>query len=396
MTRGAASPTPVTAELLEAAARITRRFGDDPEYSRAGSGNSSVKVGGTLYIKPSGVSLASITATTLMPLAISPLLELAAHGSEEAAVPGGDPVMRVAMAARLRDEGDRRPSVECVFHALIPRRFVVHTHPTTVNALTCATDGEAIARDLFGHAVLWVPYTDPGLPLAREIDRRRRSGPEVGRAGTTEVTLLQNHGLIVAGDDPAAVVGMIRELLAQRSAVAASGAVVSAPQPDPALVKRLSHVLAMRLGEAAAPAAVVFDNSPEALRVAGTPEGRAIVDAGPLTPDQAVYAGSWPLWLDVDPAADGAALDRAVSAGVAAHVATRRAAPVVVVVAGVGLFASGPTPRRAETARELYVDAITVGFGALALGGLRALAPAERAFIETWEAEVYRLSIDAG
>ena len=37
-----------------------------------------------------------------------------------------------------------------------------------------------------------------------------------------------------------------------------------------------------------------------------------------------------------------------------------------------------------------------VGFGALALGGLRALAPAERAFIETWEAEVYRLSIDAG
>ena len=103
-----------------------------------------------------------------MPLAIGPLLELAAHGSEEAAMPGGDPVMRVAMAARLRDEGDQRPSVECVFHALIPRRFVVHTHPTTVNALTCATDGEAIARDLFGDEILWVPYTDPGLPLARE------------------------------------------------------------------------------------------------------------------------------------------------------------------------------------------------------------------------------------
>ena len=74
-----------------------------------------------------------------------------------------------------------------------------------------------------------MPYTDPGLPLAREIDRRRRSGPEVGRAGATEVTLLQNHGLIVAGDDPAAVVerservvGMIRERLAQRSALPGS------------------------------------------------------------------------------------------------------------------------------------------------------------------------------
>ena len=402
MTRGAASSTPVTAELLEAAARMTRRFGEDPEYARAGGGNSSVKVGGTLYIKPSGASLASVTAASLMPLAIGPLLELAEHGSQEAALPGGDPVMRVAMAARLRDEGDHRPSVECVFHALLPRRYVVHTHPTTVNALTCASDGERIARELFGDEVLWVPYTDPGLPLAREIDRRRRSGPEAGRAGTTEVTLLQNHGLIVAGDDPTAIVErsewvvvMIRQRLAQRNAPSGSPAVVSASQPHPALVKRLSHVLAMRLGGPAAPAAVVFDGSPEALRLAGTPEGRSIVDAGPLTPDQTVYAGSWPLWLDVYPAADEDALDRVVSAALETRAVTSRAGPLVVVIASVGLFASGPTPRRAETARELYVDAIRVGFGALALGGLRALAPAERAFIETWEAEVYRLGVDA-
>lgn len=403
VTRDAATSIPETADLLEAAARITRRFGEDPEYSRAGGGNSSVKVGGTLYIKPSGVPLASITAASLMPLAIGPLMELVEGRSEEAALPGGDPVMRVAMAARLRDEGDRRPSVECVFHALIPRRFVVHTHPTTVNALTCANDGEAIARELFGDEVLWVPYTDPGLPLAREIDRRRRSGPEVGRAGTAEVTLLQNHGLIVAGDDPAAVVerservvGIIRKRLAQASAFSGSTGVVSASQPDPGLVKRLSHVLAVRLGAPAAPAAVVFDGSPEGLRLATTPEGRSIVDAGPLTPDQIVYAGSWPLWVDVDPAADESALDRVVAAAVAAHATTNRARPAVVVVAGVGLFASGPTSRRAETARDIYVDAARVGFGALALGGVRALAPGERTFIETWEAEVYRLSVDAG
>ena len=73
-----------------------------------------------------------------------------------------------------RPEGDRRPSVECVFHALIPRRFVIHTHPTLVNALTCARDGESIAADLFGYDALWIPYVDPGLPLAREIARRRR------------------------------------------------------------------------------------------------------------------------------------------------------------------------------------------------------------------------------
>ena len=51
----AATPT----DLLDAGARLSRRFGEDPEYARAGGGNSSVKDGGTLYIKPSGVSLAS-------------------------------------------------------------------------------------------------------------------------------------------------------------------------------------------------------------------------------------------------------------------------------------------------------------------------------------------------
>jgi len=61
-----------------------------------------------------------------------------------------------------------------------------------------------------------------------------------------------------------------------------------------------------------------------------------------------------------------------------------------------GVFATGSTPSRAETARALYADAIRIGFAALALGGVRALAPAERAFIETWEAETYRLSLTAG
>ena len=38
----AATPT----DLLDAGARLSRRFGEDPEYARAGGGNSSVKDGG--------------------------------------------------------------------------------------------------------------------------------------------------------------------------------------------------------------------------------------------------------------------------------------------------------------------------------------------------------------
>ncbi|MDQ3938711.1 MAG: hypothetical protein M3253_08555, partial [Chloroflexota bacterium] len=43
----------------------------------------------------------------------------------------------------------------------------------------------------------------------------------------------------------------------------------------------------------------------------------------------------------------------------------------------------------------IYLDATRVGFGALRLGGVRALEPNERRFIEEWEAEAYRRSIDS-
>jgi rhamnose utilization protein RhaD (predicted bifunctional aldolase and dehydrogenase) len=161
-------------------------------------------------------------------------------------------------------------------------------------------------------------------------------------------------------------------------------------------VERLSRVLGARLGGQGSPPAVVFDGDAEAAWVAGTPEGRALVEGGPLTPDQIVYAGSWPVWLEVDRTGDDARLAATVAAALDAHVAAKGGAPVIFVAAGVGVLATGATQRRAETARQLQVDAIRVGFGALAFGGVRSLAPAERAFIESWEAEAYRVGLDAG
>ena len=382
------------AELLEAGARLSRRFGEDPEFARAGGGNSSVKHRGTLYIKPSGTSLASMTSATLMPLALEPLLDLAATDGESAA--GSDPVMRVAMAARLRDEGTRRPSVECVFHALIPRRFVIHTHPTTVNALTCTSDGEAIAQELFGDDVLWIPYTDPGLPLAHEIARRRYG--RWASASPAEVTLLQNHGLIVAGDDEAAIIERSEAVVATVGERIARGSRAAQPPPvaPTGAIGPLSRAIGGVLGRAGTTCAVVSDTSPDAVWVAGTSDGRAVVDAGPLTPDQIVYAGSWPLWLEagVVALADGR-LEPRLADLVARHHGRTGEAPVIVIAEGLGVLATGTGPRQAETARELYLDAVRVARGALALGGIQALGPAARAFIERWEAEAYRRGLDA-
>ena len=61
-----------------------------------------------------------------------------------------------------------------------------------------------------------------------------------------------------------------------------------------------------------------------------------------------------------------------------------------------GLFAAGDTWAEADTARHVFIDALRVARGAARLGGVRALADAEREFIETWEAEAYRRGVAAG
>jgi len=191
--------------LLNEMVALSRRFGEDPEFTRGGGGNISVKADGILYIKPSGTSLSTLTPQSVIALDVRPLLELLDASPERPVGGGTDLVMQVAIEARVGVRDDRRPSVETLFHALLPERFILHTHPTTVNAVACATHGAEIAERLFGSSVLWVRYTDPGLPLARAIRDARRSHEERTGKAAPPAIFLQNHGLIVAADSTAEI-----------------------------------------------------------------------------------------------------------------------------------------------------------------------------------------------
>jgi rhamnulokinase len=402
-----AADRPVAA-LLEEVVGLSRRFGVDPEFTRGGGGNSSGKVDGIVYIKPSGLSLAALTVESLMPLRMAPLLELLDSGADTPATPGTDEIMRVALHARVNPDDMRRPSVECLFHALLADPIVLHTHPTAVNALTCARDGEAIATELFGDEVLWVPYVDPGLPLARRIAAAQGAFVARTAVAAPRAMLLQNPGLIVTGDgadDVSAgcerIVDAIRRRLAGPGPAPAGS--VEAPvadasgDPEPAaLVAALSAALRQVLADGDRPPFVLFDGSPAAREIASTTAGRALVDHGPLTPDQIVYAGSWPLWLGSIESSDPDAVAALLRARIEAHAAATGARPSVVVAAGIGLFIAGLNERFAATARDVILDAMQIARGATRLGGVRVLAPAERRFIEDWEAEAYRRGVEAG
>jgi rhamnose utilization protein RhaD (predicted bifunctional aldolase and dehydrogenase)/NAD(P)-dependent dehydrogenase (short-subunit alcohol dehydrogenase family) len=393
-------PTPATLALLAEATALARRFGLDPEFSRGGGGNASAKADGVLYIKPSGVPLATLETSDLLPLDMDPLLRLL-HGEGPAAIEGGlDPVGETAAAALLRDPAGRRPSVELLFHAFLPQRIVLHTHPVLLNAVTCASDGEALAARLFGDRAVWVPYTDPGLPLARAIVAARQAAEARTGRPAPAITLMQNHGLIVAADTASEIEELSAWLVsAVHAALAAAPELVPASGPTaPAnrprsLVDAIAPTLRGLLGSDAALKVVTFDGGQLAGELTATPIGRALATGGALTPDQIVYAGSWPLLVDL---ADDVATDdvpASVRAAVDAYRAAHGVSPVIVLVPGIGLFAAGDTWAEADTARHVFLDALRVSEGAARLGGVRALADDERRFIETWEAESYRRGV---
>lgn len=98
-----------------------------------------------------------------------------------------------------------RPSVETAMHAVLPQLCVVHVH--SVNTLAWAVLGDSprsLSAQLDGLNWVWIPWVYPGLPLALAIRNTLDSSPDV--------IVMQNHGLIVAGDTCESAEALLRHV----------------------------------------------------------------------------------------------------------------------------------------------------------------------------------------
>jgi len=167
-----------------------------------GEGNSSLRVDDeTFWVKASGHQMPSITAEGFAQIRFEPILKMFYQP------PQTNTEQREALLAARVDKAHAVPSVETSFHAMLLHdcgvNCIAHTHPVAVNRLLCSAHAETFAQQriypdeivLCGPESVFVPYVDPGLPLAIEI-RQRVQGymDKVGEA--PKVILLASHGLI--------------------------------------------------------------------------------------------------------------------------------------------------------------------------------------------------------
>lgn len=199
-------------QVLDQLTAMSTRLGEPArDLVILGEGNTSASVDEDLFlIKASGHSLVGITPAGFVGVRRSAVLRM----MEQSALSDAE-IKAGLRAASLTPEGPA-PSIEATFHTLLLGlegvNFVGHTHPTAVNALLCSRGAEEFfAGSLFpdqivccGIMPLFIPYTDPGLPLARAIgdgvkEYKKKNG-ELPKA-----IFLQNHGLIALGKTPAEV-----------------------------------------------------------------------------------------------------------------------------------------------------------------------------------------------
>lgn len=183
---------------LEQRVYTSRLLGRDPALVLHGGGNTSVKTRerdffghehAVLRIKGSGWDLDTIDARGFAPVRMDVLLQLAQLDHLT------DADMADQMRRGLLDSAAPAPSVEAILHALIPFKFVDHTHADAFISLCNTPSGEQRVREVYSDDVIVVPYVMPGFSLARLCSRE--VVPHIGPH--TQGLALMHHGLFTWG-----------------------------------------------------------------------------------------------------------------------------------------------------------------------------------------------------
>jgi rhamnose utilization protein RhaD (predicted bifunctional aldolase and dehydrogenase)/NAD(P)-dependent dehydrogenase (short-subunit alcohol dehydrogenase family) len=384
----AALPT----DLLQQRVYSSRLLGADPTLVLHGGGNTSVKgiwkdIFGAdvpvLYVKGSGSDLATIVGKDFSPVRLEALLKLAKLERLS------DTEMVRELRLALMDPAAPNPSVEAILHAVIPHRFVDHTHADAIVTITNTADGEARIREIYGDDVVVLPYVMPGVVLAKLC---AEVFPQRATVATQGMVLL-NHGIFSFGetakesfDRMIELVGRAEEYLKRRAARSFSADSGQRQMDLPALAS-LRH----DIGKVAGFAVVLRSCSDDlALGFARLPDVAVISQQGPATPDHVIRTKRLPLvGRDVGSYADAyrSYFERNRSDGLT----MLDPAPRVVLDPVFGLVTVGRFAKDAGIAEDIYLHTMEIILRAEALGGFRALDEKSLFALEYWELEQAKL-----
>jgi rhamnose utilization protein RhaD (predicted bifunctional aldolase and dehydrogenase)/NAD(P)-dependent dehydrogenase (short-subunit alcohol dehydrogenase family) len=375
----------------------SRLLGRDTSLVLHGGGNTSVKTlernvfgeeEGILHIKGSGWDLATIEAAGFSPCRMGHLLRLAGLGS----------LADLRMASELRgcmtNPGAPSPSVEAILHAVLPSKFVDHTHADALISVSNTPDGEERVRGVFGNRAAVIPYVMPGFKLARACAVQLPKAMPAGAIGV----VLMSHGLISFGDTAEESYSRMIELVTLAEEHLAEHKAWTVEWPKAGAAPKLARVevaafrreLSSAMG---APAILSTRRDDRSLGFASRRDCPVISQRGPATPDHVIRTKRVPLLGRGLKAYQAAYVSyfNACAANLDPRPAMLDAAPRIILDPAWGMAAAGRTAQEAAIAAELYGHTMDIIARSAALGGWKAL-PAQDIFdVEYWDLEQAKL-----
>jgi rhamnose utilization protein RhaD (predicted bifunctional aldolase and dehydrogenase)/NAD(P)-dependent dehydrogenase (short-subunit alcohol dehydrogenase family) len=374
----------------------SRLLGRDKSLVLHGGGNTSVKIAESdlfgdqseiLYVKGSGWDLETIETPGFAPVKLDYVRRLASLSALS------DTQMMNELATHTLRAGAPAPSVETILHAILPHKYVDHTHADAVLSVSNSPDGEKRVRDIYADRVVVIPYVMPGFDLAAYC---AREFPKQKTKHTVGMVLL-SHGVFSFAADARESYELMIELvsMAEKYLAAQKAWSVGVPPPIATAFKRQDAAkLRSDVSRAAGfPMLCRCNDAPHFLSFARHPDVGRISQGGPATPDHVIRTKPRPM-LGTD---------------VAGFVSSYRGyfeknsttakepkimldpAPRMALDPELGLAAFGRTAKDVGIVEDLYEHTVEVILRAEALGGWRALEDRHTFDVEYWDLEQAKL-----
>lgn len=361
-------------------------LGQSKELVLHGGGNTSVKIGNTLYVKGSGWNLDTIEKEGFSPVNLDVLLEMATRKSLS------DTQMVAEQRAAMSDQSCPNPSIEAILHAIIPYDFVDHTHADAVVTLTNTPEGKVLVQKLYGPNMLIIDYVMPGFELAKHIyDITKNIDWD-----TLSGMILMHHGVFTFDNDAKRayekmidIVTVAETYLAQHVTLACGDC---EGKGDKSIAEAVGIEAAKLRGCDLFPLLI---DSPRAQLFSILPNLETLVKKGGLTPEHVIRIKPFPAIIDNNIAEGIAHFAKEYKAYFDANASSDYIcldlAPRYAIVKGVGIVVLGKDEKESRIIGEIVKHTLTSILSAEQLGGWGSLTLAQMFEMEYWELEQAKL-----
>ena len=356
-----------------------------------GGGNTSVKsnLNGEeiLFVKGSGWDLVSIKEEGFAPVQCDTLKAMADRDRLS------DTQMVAEQKAAMIDASAPNPSVEAILHAIIPFKYVDHTHADAVVTLSNSIEGEQLIAELFADFLI-VPYVMPGFILAKTIRDMTKSGFDWEACNGI---ILHHHGIFTFNDDAKRSYDKMIESVSRAEAFLDAHAPLTMEQMRHASPTYDIDALVDAVSRAKGyDVSVRIDDSPLARHYASQPDLAHFATRGVLTPEHIIRTKRVPLVYDGtrSPEAAVEAYMQAYRDYFARHATGETMldpAPNYAVLKEYGVVLFGKTEKETKVLYDIVQHTMRAVLRADKLGGYVSIDEAESFKMEYWELEQAKL-----